>query len=114
MKNTAVLINTARGELIDTQALYNALVSNEILGAGLDVLESEETMSDPDYLTDINRLNEWTLRQTVLNTRLLQLPNAVITPHFAYNTKEAVNRILSITMDNINSFSNGTVKNCVY
>ncbi len=113
MKNTAILINTARGEHIDTQALYNAIINKEIAGAGLDVLESEETITDADYLVDINRLNEGTLRQTILNTRLQQLPNVIITPHIAYNTKEAVNRILNTVMSNINFFVEGVVDNNV-
>ncbi len=111
MKNSAILINTARGELIDTQALYNALSQKLIKGAGLDVLESEETISDPDYLVDINRLNDCALKQTILNTRLLQLENVIITPHIAYNTKESIHRILSTMMTNINAFVDGVVEN---
>lgn len=113
MKNSAVLINTARGELIETSALFNAISKKEIAGAGLDVLESEETISDPDYLIDINRLNECALKQTILNTRLQQLPNVIITPHIAYNTKEAINRILNTTMTNIAAFLDGVVENNV-
>ena len=113
MKNTSVLINTARGEIVETQALYNALMQNEIAGAGLDVLESEETISDSDYLVDINRLNNTVLKQTILNSRLQQLPNVIVTPHIAYNTHEAVFRILDITMQNINAFESGTIQNKV-
>lgn len=113
MKNSAIIINTARGELIDAQALYNALTKKEISGAGLDVLENEETISDPDYLNDINRLNECALKQTILNTRLQQLENVIITPHIAYNTYEAINRILETTMHNINAFEEGVVDNNV-
>lgn len=113
MKPSAVLINTARGELIDTQALYNALVKKEIAGAGLDVLESEETISDLDYLSDISRLNNNTLKDTVLNTRLFQMSNVVITPHIAYNTIEAIYRILDTTIKNIDAFSQGIIQNNV-
>ena len=113
MKDTAIIVNTARGELIETQALYNALMKKEILGAGLDVLESEETISDTDYLVDINRLNDCALKQTILNTRLQQLDNVIITPHIAYNTQEAINRILQTTMHNINSFEEGITDNNV-
>lgn len=113
MKKTSIIINTARGELIDTQALFNALTRKEIAGAGLDVLESEEAISDPDYLADIGKLDECALKQTVLNNRLLQLPNVIITPHIAYNTHEAINRILKTTMSNINSFFDGVVNNNV-
>lgn len=114
MKNTAVLINTARGELIDTQALYTALTTNEIAGAGLDVLECEETLSNPDYLDDIGRLNDNSLRKTLLNNRILNLDNAIITPHIAYDTTEAIHRILETTIDNINAFIEGRIQHNVY
>ena len=79
----------------------------------MDVLESEETITDDDYLVDISRLNETTLMQTILNTRLQQLQNVIITPHIAYNTTEAINRILKTTMSNINSFVDGIVQHNV-
>lgn len=114
MKRSAILVNTARGELINTGDLYNALNKKEIAGAGLDVLESEETIADSDYLADINRLNECVLKQTLLNTRLQQFPNVVITPHIAYNTKEAILRILETTFANIEAFEQGKIQNSVY
>lgn len=114
MKPSSILINTARGELIDTQALYNALVNKNIAGAGLDVLESEETISDTEYLSDISMLNSEKLKDTVLNTRLFQMDNVIITPHIAYNTKEAINRILSTTIENITSYLSGKIQNKVY
>lgn len=114
MKNSAVLINTARGELIDTQALYNALNTKEIAGAGLDVLECEETLSNPDYLDDIDRLNDNYLKKTLLNNRILTLDNAIVTPHIAYDTTEAIQRILNTTMENIAAFIQGKIQNNVY
>ncbi len=113
MKKTAIIINTGRGEIIDTQALYNALVTGEIAGAGLDVLENEETVSDFDYMLEINRVDKNILEKTVINTKLFQLDNVVITPHVAYNTQEAITRILATTMDNIDSFCEGIIKNRV-
>lgn len=113
MKNTAIIINTGRGELIETQALYNALINKQIAGAGLDVLENEEMISDIDYMTGINRMDRFKLQQTIINTRLFQLDNVIVTPHTAYNTKEAIKRILNTTMDNINKFSEGIVQNDV-
>lgn len=113
MKDTAIIINTGRGELIDTGALFNALVNKKIAGAGLDVLENEQTMTDFDYMIGINRLDKLTLEQTIINSRLFQLDNVIITPHIAYNTKEAVNRILNTTMSNINEFAQGKVQNKV-
>lgn len=112
MKNNAVIINTARGELIDTKALYDALSNNRIFGAGLDVLESENILTQPNTL-DFDYLPNDVIRQTLLNDRLLKLHNVVVTPHIAYNSKESNERILSITMQNIKSFFEGKIINSV-
>lgn len=113
MKNTAIIVNTGRGELIDTKALYDALVTKQIAGAGLDVLESEETIADFDYMIGLNRLDKATLEKTIINSQLFKLDNVIITPHTAFNSIEAINRILNITMANINEFSKGNLQNSV-
>ena len=113
MKKSAILINTGRGELIDTSALFNALVCKKIAGAGLDVLENEQTMTDFDYMLGINRLDKLTLEQTIINSKMFQLDNVILTPHIAYNTKEAIKRILNTTMNNINEFISGKIQNNV-
>ncbi len=69
MKNTAYLINTGRGPIIDEKALIEALNNNEIAGAGLDVLESEPI--EPD-------------------NPLLKMANVIITPHAAWYSDEAL------------------------
>ena len=79
MKPNAVLINTARGELVDEMALYNALKDGVIAGAGLDVFESEPVGSSP----------------------LINLDNVVVTPHIAGNTTESGNRIGRMALQNI-------------
>lgn len=113
MKKNAVIINTARGELIDSEALYNAITTGEILGAGLDVLESENTINDFDLVIGLNRLTKDELKNTLINSRLFQLPNVIITPHMAYNTNEAIERILNTTMENIKSFITDKIQNSV-
>lgn len=113
MKPTAIIINTARGELIDTKALYEALSENKIFGAGLDVLEAENVLTQPEKIWDFDYLTNDIIRQTLVNERLLKLHNVVVTPHIAYNTKEAQDRILSITMNNIDSFFKGKIVNSV-
>ncbi len=113
MKSNAVIINTARGELIDTQALYEALSTGKIHGAGLDVLEAENMITQPDKILDFDYLTEDVIRQTLLNNRLLKLHNVVVTPHIAYNSKEANERILKITLNNIDSFFEGKLINSV-
>ena len=110
MKDSAIIINTGRGELIDIQALYNALINKEIAGAGLDVLENEENIADEDYMNGINRMTKLTLKQTLINSRLFQADNIIITPHTAYNTKEAIRRILLITQNNIKNFINNKIE----
>lgn len=90
MKEGAILINAARGGLVDTRALRDALESGHLAAAGVDVLEEEDRPeSDP----------------------LLNAPNLVITPHSAFYTKEALERIARTTVDIIDSFKKGEVKN---
>lgn len=113
MKPSTIIINTARGELIDTKALYEALSEHKIFGAGLDVLEAENILTHPDPTWDFNYLTNDSIRQTLINERLLKLHNVVITPHIAYNTQEAQDRILNITINNINSFFKGKIINSV-
>lgn len=113
MKPSTVIINTARGELIDTKALYEALSANRIFGAGLDVLEAENILTQPEITWDFDYLTGDIIRQTLINERLLKLHNVVVTPHIAYNTKEAQDRILNITINNITSFFMGKFINSV-
>lgn len=113
MKPNAVIVNTARGELIDTKALYDALSQNKIFGAGLDVLEAENVLTKPDHSWDFDYLKSDIVKQTLINERLLRLHNVVVTPHIAYNTKEAENRILCITFENIKKFFEGRIQNSV-
>lgn len=112
MKPNSIIVNTARGELIDTMALYEALLKGQIFGAGLDVLEAENMLTQPGKF-DFDYLTTDVIKQTLLNDRLLKLHNVVVTPHIAYNSTEANERILDITMNNINSFFNGNVVNSV-
>jgi len=92
MKKTAFLINTARGPLIDSAALSQALRDGVIAGAGIDVLEVEPPPADHPLLT---------------------APNAVLTPHTAWATFEARQRLLDIAVDNVQKFLGNQPQNVV-
>ena len=104
MKRTAVIVNTARGELIDTESLYDALLEKRIKGAALDVLEFEETISNKKPGENLNLKN---LIISLINNKLLNLDNVVATPHIAYDTKEAIDRILYTTLRNLTQYLQG-------
>lgn len=113
-KKESLLINTARGGLIETEAVVTALDEGTIGGVGFDVLEGENDMSEEvEVLTHEFRKKE-ELKTLVLNHVLINHPKALITPHNAFNSKEALNRIMDTTIDNITSFMEGTVENSVY
>jgi D-lactate dehydrogenase len=113
IKRGAVLINTARGGLVQTSALVKALEEGIISAAGLDVLEEEGDMSDEmKLLTDPHpKLEE--LKNVLANNYLINHPRVIVTPHIAFNTEEAVKRILDTTIENITSFTKGETKNRV-
>jgi glycerate dehydrogenase len=92
MKPTAFLINTSRGPLIDEKALADALNTGKIAGAGLDVLSREPPEAD---------------------NPLLKAKNCYITPHIAWATKAARQRLMDIALTNIRAFMNGKPQNVV-
>ena len=115
MKKGVYLINTARGELIDTDALVSGLSEGIIAGAGLDVLEGEtELQEEIEILSSSARIMKTEEYKTLLEDRvLINMPNVVITPHIAFYTREAVNEILKVTILNIQGFISGSMINLV-
>jgi D-lactate dehydrogenase len=112
MKKGAIIINTARGGLIDTKALTEALVKGHLSGAGLDVLEEETLIREEAQLLLDNVPRE--RLATMLRTHiLLRLKNVIITPHCAFNSKESLQRLVNTTIENINSFIAGKPQNLV-
>ena len=98
MKDGAILINTSRGAVVDTDALYDALKKGKLSAAGLDVFEDEDILILNKYEEGIS--SDKNLKILKLNT----LPNVIITPHIAYYTKKAVNNIRNCTVECINMF----------
>lgn len=109
MKDGVVLINTARGSVIDTKFLIVALDQGKVAAAGLDVLLNEEI-----FYKEIQHPSQRDKLGPVLeNQILLKMPNVYITPHNAFNTQEAIERIVEITNSNIVSFLKGEPRNIV-
>lgn len=106
MKDGVVIINASRGEVIDTGALYSSLKAGKVKAAALDVLECEENLLDECGDIDSTECPDLNcLKRTLLNHKLLTLPNVIVTPHIAYDTQAAINRILEITGNNIVAYS---------
>ena len=103
MKRGSLLINTARGGLVDTDALVWALDQSIVGGAGLDVLEGEELVKEERQLLSKDFPKE-KLATALRNHILLHRENVVITPHIAFDSKEALQRILETTITNMTSW----------
>lgn len=107
MKKGAYLINTSRGGVVETEALVGALKSGQVGGAGLDVLEEELVIKDElDFIAKGN-VAEHNIKTILANHVLINLPNVVITPHNAFNTREALERILDASIESIKKFADG-------
>jgi len=91
MKKTAVLINTARGPVVDYHALAAALKNNSISGAAIDVYEKEPPLDN--------------------GHPLFEVPNTLLLPHIGYATKEAIQLRGEIVMDNIIRWAEGKPQN---
>jgi len=92
MKSTAILINTARGKIIDEEALVETLREKKIAGAGLDVFEKEPLP---------------------LDSPLLELDNVVLTPHIAFLSEESIDECTYVCVENIEMFAKGQPQNVV-
>ncbi|MHA2363750.1 MAG: NAD(P)-dependent oxidoreductase [Candidatus Hodarchaeales archaeon] len=112
IKRGALLINTARGGLVDKDALIEALDKNILRGVGLDVLEGEELLFNEKRLFLSSKNNEEMI-DLVKDQILLTKQNVIFTPHIAFYSQEALERILEITVDNINSFMQNSPINVV-
>lgn len=101
MKKSTILINTSRGELVDTKALIEALEAKNIAGYATDVYEKEKGIFFKDHSK--NGIKDERLK------KLLSLTNVLLTPHQAFITKEALTNIAEITFDNLDSWSQGHI-----
>jgi len=112
IKRGALLINTARGAVVETEALISALDQGTIAGAGLDVFEGEESVKEETALLG-QQLPREKMREILLGYALLHRDNVVITPHIAFYSEEALLRIVETTQQNILGFLQGNPVNVV-
>ena len=104
MKDGVIIINAARGGLIDAEALIRGLKSGKVRAAALDTYENEVGIFHNDHTNSI-------LQDDVL-ARLLQFPNVVVTPHYAFYTDEAVSNMVETALSDLKDFEiSGSAKN---
>jgi D-lactate dehydrogenase len=114
MKSGAILINTARGNIIDIEAMVRALADGRLRGAGLDVLPQEPLIREEAAIFHQDAIRDAEdFKALVANHVLLRFPNVIVTPHNAYNTEAALERIIATTLANIEAFARGTPQNIV-
>lgn len=111
-KKGSYLINTARGGLVETEAILLGIDKGILEGVGLDVLEEEAELSEE--LAVLNKKeNQDSLKTLVLNHVLINHPKVLITPHNAFNSREALTKIDRTTIENIQSFISGKPSNLI-
>ncbi|MEN9328095.1 MAG: hypothetical protein RI947_903 [Candidatus Parcubacteria bacterium] len=112
-KKGSYLINTARGGLIDSEAIVIGLEKEILDGVGLDVLEEEKDLSEEIAMLTSEFRQNIDLKNLIYNHILMNHPKVLITPHNAFNSKEALKRILETTISNIQNYASDTPTNLV-
>lgn len=113
MKSGSVLINTARGAVVDTAALIRALAAGKLGGAGLDVLPQEPALRNLTALFEGKAPLGMNWQDTIAGFTVARFDNVIVTPHNAYNTIEAERRLITIPVNNILAFISGKPTNVV-
>ncbi len=112
VKPGTLFINTARASIIEPAALHYALEKGIFGGAGLDVFEGEDLVKEENQMLTRNVSVEH-LRAVLEKNILMNRENVIITPHIAFDSVEAVERILTTTVDNIEAFVSKNPTNVV-
>lgn len=113
MKKGSILINTSRGAVVETDALFQALSGEHLAGAGLDVLEEEGELKEEAELLCKNCLPKEKFKNILEDHALIHLPQVIVTPHMAFYTKEAEESIMETTVKNIKGAADGKPENLV-
>lgn len=107
MKNTAYLINTSRGEIVNIKDLYSAVTKGAIKGAALDVVTCEYFNFKCSNLTQTLYNNFECVEESKILTELIKNQNVIVTPHIAYETQDAIDYILEVTFIAISDIIKG-------
>lgn len=115
MKDGVYIINTARGELIDSSALYEGLAGGKIKGAALDVFECENlSVKGGEIPLNLEVYDKECISNALIAQKLFDFDNVILTPHIAYNTQESIEKILEISFNNLRDYCKGMHTNQIY
>ncbi|NLB01105.1 MAG: hydroxyacid dehydrogenase [Methanomicrobiales archaeon] len=112
VKSSALLVNTARGGVVDIRAVAEALREDRLGGVALDTFEGEEVWIEEEF-AGADEASAEELRDALESFGLLHSDRVILTPHNAFNTREAVERILATSVENIRAFFVGNPQNVV-
>jgi len=113
MKRGVVLINTARGGLIETRALLEALEDGIVSQAGIDVLEDEDLLhEEKEFFSPFFQLKDY--QTAMADHALMRHPSVIVTPHNAFNSRESLKNILETTVKNLEGMMNSDPVNVVH
>jgi D-lactate dehydrogenase len=112
LKPTALLINTARGKVVDTKAVSVALREGRLGGVALDTFEGEEIWIEEEFLKR-DDLAAITLKEAMESFSIMRSERAILTPHNAFNTREALERILVTSAANLKAYFSNNPQNVV-
>jgi D-lactate dehydrogenase len=112
LKPTVLLINTSRGKVVDTKAVAAALREDRLGGVALDTFEGEDIWIEEEFLKR-DDLPAITLREAMESFSIMRSERAILTPHNAFNTREALDRILITSAENLKAYFSGHLQNVV-
>jgi len=106
MKRGSYLVNTSRGSVVETEAIIEALKEGILEGVALDTFEGEEVWTEEELIIFRGErdVSPEVLKKAIESFALTQFENVILTPHNAYNTHEAIMRILKKTLENLLAF----------
>lgn len=113
MRRGSYLVNTARGGIVSSEALIWALQNGFLAGAALDVLQEEGETKDELHMLTSGHPNSEALENMLRNHILMKMPNVLVTPHMAFNSVEALQRILNTTLANVKGYAKNELSNLV-